>query len=444
MLAPSLRPSHDPLAIAADRLRAGQRVRDGIAAPSFASPEHREFYESQAPELLGSGWMGVGKSRLLCEKAWHLALEYPGSELALFRKVHKSLASTTERTFWQEVADPRYVVARNQTDNWVDLSAGGRPSRIWFLGLDQDPKTGQPTKVGSLNLDWAGVDEAIQLDESDWILLGGRLRRTSMPYRQLAAITNPASPKHWLKVHFTPSTEARQFIVLRENRFLTEDYIERLGTMGEGYHARRLAKGEWVAAEGTIWLLPDEQIAKVEPREWKRVVAGIDWGFVHAFACEVVAESGSGTRATIAEVYTNGRLLDDIIPELLELQTRLKIESFYGDPSEPENIERCRRKGLRIEAAINDVLPGIDAVAASIKKGEIVDSSCTGLLGELPEYTWQRDRASGEAKEKPIELHDDACDAWRYAHMALDVGGGFGDYYRDALAQMRADKAAAA
>lgn len=93
---------------------------------------------------------------------------------------------------------------------------------------------------------------------------------------------------------------------------------------------------------------------------------------------------------------------------------------------------------MRITAATNDVIPGIDAVAASIKAGETVSPRCTGLLAELPDYTWQRDRSSGEAKEKPVELHDDACDAWRYAHMALDAGGGWGDYYRDETARLRA------
>ena len=250
---------------AADALRAGQRVRDGIASPEFASPVHRRFYESRAPELLGSGWMGVGKSRLLCEKAWHLALEYPGSELALFRKVHKSLAATTERTFWQEVVDPRYVVARNQTDSWVEVSAGGQPSRIWFLGLDQDPKTGYASKVGSLNLDWAGVDEAIELSEADWMMIGGRLRRTAMPFRQVAAVTNPAGPKHWVKARFTPSTAEHEMVFLRENRFLTADYIRRLETMGEGMRAQRLAKGLWVVAEGAAWYLPDARVRPPDP-----------------------------------------------------------------------------------------------------------------------------------------------------------------------------------
>lgn len=432
----------DPLAIAAERLRAGHRV----AAPrEFASPDHEAFYASRAPEICASSAMGMGKSRVLCQKAWDLALQYPGAQLGLFRKVQNSLAATTEVTFWSEVADMRFVVARNRSEHWVDVGApGGRVSRIWFLGLDPNPETHVPSKVGSLNLDWAGVDEAIELTEPDWIMLGGRLRRTSIPFRQLAAVTNPASPKHWLKRRFTPATDTRQWFAFTQNRFLPEDFLARLASMGDDVTAQRLAKGMWVAAEGTIWFLPDDQIRAPGQDTWKRVVGGIDWGFVHAFAAEIVGESGSGRKATLDEVYHRGKLLDDLIPILLEKQALWKVQVWYADPSEPEYIATCRKRGLKVEPATNDMTPGLTEVATSIKAGETVDPRCLGLLSEIPEYTWQRDRATNMSKEKPIEVNDDACDAWRYAHMGLATGEtGLLGYYRD-ITQKRAAAAAEA
>lgn len=412
----------DPVAIAAARLRAGHRV---TVAREFASPDHEAFYDSQAPEIAASSAMGMGKSRVLCQKAWDLAMKYPGAQLGLFRKVQNSLAATTEVTFWSEVADPRFVVARNRTEHWVDVGPPtARPSRIWFLGLDPNPETHVPSKVGSLNLDWAGVDEAIELTEPDWIMLGGRLRRTAMPFRQLAAVTNPASPKHWLKRHFTPPDETREWYAFTANRFLPDDYRARLASMGDGVEAQRLAQGLWVAAEGQIWFLPDAQITEPGQDTWKRVVGGIDWGFVHAFAAEIVGESGSGRRATLDEVYARGKLLDDLIPELLEKQARYNVSAWFADPSEPEYIEHCRRKGVHVVPAINDVGPGLAAVASSIKAGETVSPLCIGLLSEIPEYTWKRDRSTNLSIEKPVEINDDACDAWRYAHMGLeDVAG---------------------
>jgi len=156
---------------------------------------------------------------------------------------------------------------------------------------------------------------------------------------------------------------------------------------------------------------------------WKRVVAGIDWGFVHAFACEVVGQTGSGRLAVLREVYRRATLVDDLIPELRALQARYRIDTFYADPSEPEYIAACQKAGLPVIPATNDVLPGIEAVSSAIKSGMTVDPSCTGLLDELPNYTWAPDRATGNLKEAQIKVGDDACDGLRYAVMGLTAGG---------------------
>jgi PBSX family phage terminase large subunit len=414
----------DPLERAAELLEAGVRRRQGLARPEFASPEHEAFYDSQAAELLLSGWMGAGKSRILCEKAWSLALEHPGATFGLFRKVAASLPATTARTFWKDVADPAYVTGSNKSESWVEVSAGdARPSRIYFLGLDPDPITGVPSKVGSLDLAWAGVDEAIELSSADWTMLQGRLRDPAMPWHQLAGATNPGSPKHWLKQRFTPADDRHEFLVATQNRFLPPDYLERLRGLPDDVHGKRLGKGLWVAAEGAIYALPDEQIRAADPETiWRRKVGGIDWGFVHAFAAEVVLESGSGRRHVAEELYGSGRLIEDLIPQLLELQEIWELEAWYADPSEPEYIETCRRRGVRIETATNDVGPGIDAVAASITAGMTIDPRCEGLLGEIPDYRWKPDRLTGGLKEEPLKEDDDAVDALRYGVMALERG----------------------
>ena len=48
-----------------------------------------------------------------------------------------------------------------------------------------------------------------------------------------------------------------------------------------------------------IWDFPVDQMKAPNITEFKRVVAGVDWGFVHAFACEVVGQSGSGRLSVV-------------------------------------------------------------------------------------------------------------------------------------------------
>ncbi len=391
-----------------------RQISDELAEPlDYASDEHLAFFESKAIELVASGWMGAGKSRILCQKAWMIAMRYPGVTVGLFRKAQNSIAATTERTFARDVVDARYLApgheGRNKSEHWWGLANG---SRIYFLGLDPDPVTGVPSKVGSLDLGWAGVDEAVELSEEDWIMLLGRLRDPRMPWHQLAAATNPGPPKHWLRLRTFGQEPERLFLTITGNRFLRDDYRAILASLPDTAAGKRLGQGLWVAAEGAIWILPDAQV-RDEPGPWKKVEAAVDWGFVHAFACEVGGISGSGRIAIIDEIYEKGLTIDQIISRLKIVKELHGITRFWGDPSEPAYIAQCRQAGLPMEPAQNDVLPGIDTVARAIAAGMTVSPSCRGLLTELPSYTWAPNRAGG-FHEKPIEINDDAADALRY------------------------------
>lgn len=411
--------------LARQRLRALPRhYRDAVReelGPRFVNPQQAAFFDSEAPEVLYSGAFRAGKSRIGCEKAYSLAQRYPGIPIGIFRKTAASLAASTERTLLHDVIPRAEIVRSNRTERWYELANG---SRIWLFGLDPDPITGLPSKVGSVELGWAFVDEAAECSEADWIMVKGRLSWPGIGYHQIAAATNPASPKHWLKVRFTPSTAERVYLHAStlDNPALPADYLAEASAMGDGYFRARYIEGKWVAAEGQIWILPDAQVQPVMVQTWHRTVAGIDWGYQHAFACEVLAESSIGRRAVVEEVYSRGRTIASLIPDLLALQARRGIETFYADPSEPAYIDECRAAGLNVMAATNDVLPGITAVAEELRRGLLVDTSCTGLLNEVPGYVWQTDKASGQPKDVPVKVGDDACDALRYAVMGLRGG----------------------
>ena len=373
--------------------------------------------------------MGAGKSRIGCEKITDLALSYPGAQFGVVRKTFHSLNATTARTFWRDVVNPSYIVGRNKSEGWVELSRGRKreASRIWFMGMDTDPETGVASKVGSFDGACIFVDEAVELTEADWILLLGRLRDPRMPWHQLMAATNPGAPNHWLKRRFTPPVPGQReyyHATAADNALLPADYQRAIKGLPDNVFGKRLGQGLWVAAEGAIYAFPPEQVASPPPdQRWKRIVAGIDWGFVHAFACEIVGVTGSGRLAVLGEIYRTGALLEDLIPGLLRLQTALNIDGFYADPSEPEYIASCQRAGLQMVPATNDVLPGINAVSVAIRQGMTIDPACRGLLTELPNYRWAPERTTGGFREKPVEEGDDACDALRYAVMALAESG---------------------
>lgn len=424
-------------AIAAERLR----VMRAALGPEFANASQERFFDSQARELLYSGAMGAGKSRILCEKGYRIALQYPRCTVGIFRKVKASMAATTVRTFTQDVMRLADVRARNMTESWYELHNG---SRIYFLGLDPDPITGVPSKIGSLELAWAGVDEAVELTEGDWSMLLGRLRDPRIPWHQLAAATNPGAPTHWLKLRFTPGGPEREYLhaTALDNRFLPDDYRAIIEALPDNAIGRRLGKGEWAAVEGAIWTLPLEQV-KPPTGEPKRVVAGVDWGFVHQFAIEVVAQSGSGRLAVVREVYESGLGLDQMIepylasdglrPGIARTLEETGVSSVACDPSEPAlmaQLQRllgehrarhgheCRLRAT-VKAATNTMSTGLQAVDKAFRSGMTVDPSCRGLIAEVPGYTWAPNKQGG-FHERPVEVGDDACDALRYAVMEFE------------------------
>lgn len=409
----------------------------------FANDQQVTFFDSQSPEIIYSGAMGAGKSRILCEKAWAVASDHPGVTVGIFRKVAASLPATTMRTFFRDVADVTLIANRNRSESWIELRNG---SRVYFLGLDPDPLTGVPSKVGSLDLACAYVDEAVELAASDWIMLLGRLRDPRITWHQLGAATNPGPATHWLKSRFTPPTDGRVYLhaTAADNRLLPADYQAMIASLSGGTDAAtmRLVDGLWANAEGAIWTLPDAQVRAAAQDTWHRVVAGVDWGFQHAFACEVIGETGTGGRAVLGELYAHGWTIDEVIPALKALRVAHSIEEFHADPSEPAYIRQCVEAGLPMVAATNDVLPGLTAVSQSFRNGMTVDPGCVGLIGEIPGYVWKRDRATGNTVDVPVKVLDDACDALRYGVMALDGRGGWVAFYRD-MAERRRQEAAA-
>ncbi len=421
------------LAIEALPLDVLSEVR-AMLGPSFASPEQESFYDSQHREVLYSGWMGAGKSRILCEKAWDIADRHPGCTVGVFRKVAASLPATTLRTFLRDVMGPRVhrIARQNLTESWWELDNG---SRIYFLGLDPDPITGVPSKIGSLELAWAGVDEAIEVTEGDWMMLLGRLRDPRVPYHQLAAATNPAHPKHWLLLRFLGEEPKRLLLRASGNRFLPDDYQAILDSLPDNAIGRRLGKGEWAAAEGAIWRVMDWQVKPADAPA-KRTVIGIDWGFVHAFAAEAVGRTSTGRMSVRGEIVARGLGIDQLTEPLAAFAEHHDAATFVCDPSEPGLMDQLSRglmqhrrqhQGCKLRAsvtaAINDVLPGIAAVDKALRDGMLVDPACTQLLAEIPGYTWMPARGGGY-QERPVEIDDDACDALRYAVMAFEPNPG--------------------
>ncbi|CAM5367252.1 PBSX family phage terminase large subunit [Streptomyces californicus] len=64
--------------------------------------------------------------------------------------------------------------------------------------------------------------------------------------------------------------------------------------------------------------------------------------------------------------------------------------------------------------ADNAVLDGIRTISSLLGTGDLlIHESATGLVEELPGYSWD-DTAAEAGEDKPIKENDHSCDALRY------------------------------
>lgn len=242
---------------------------------------------STAPRLLFSGAFGAGKTIVLCAKGLKLSLDYHHNYGLICRKVRATLGQTTLKTFMERVCPGELIANYNKSEGLVTLTNG---SQILFGGLDD------PLKLGSLELGWAGIDEAIESTEDDWRMLEGRLRLIDVPHTIMAA-TNPGPPAHYLyRMFFTEHRGEVYQAGTLENPELPEDYKQRLEEF-EGTYYDRYVLGKWVGMEGLVYSAFDEKICLIPrfeiPKSWL-VYVGHDFGDAHTAALFLAENPGTG------------------------------------------------------------------------------------------------------------------------------------------------------
>ena len=252
------------------------------------------FMESEASRLLFSGAFGAGKTVVLCAKGLKLSLDYPKNFGLICRKVRATLGQTTLKTFLDRVCPKELIRDYNKSEGLVTLTNG---SQILFGGLDD------PLKLGSLELGWAGMDEAIETEEDDWKMIEGRLRLVGVPH-QIFAATNPGPPAHYLhRMFFTEGRGEVYQAGSLENPELPEDYKARLGEF-EGTYYDRYVLGEWTGMEGLVYSAFDEKTCHISrfeiPKNWL-IYVGHDFGDANPAALFYAENPGTGELFAFAE-----------------------------------------------------------------------------------------------------------------------------------------------
>lgn len=395
-------------------------------------PKQAIFVRSERKEILYSGAFGAGKTRALCYRAMRIAQEHPAARVGLTRKTMVSLKATTLVTLMQPDGDlppvlpyGSYHYLKSPGEECITLKGGGS---IIPFGCDN------PQKVGSLQLTDCCVDEAIELDEEEWIMLLGRIRvrfthkNGKENKRTIAAATNPGPPTHFLHERFyTNKTKDRHLIETSslDNWYLAPDTIASYCTF-TGAALKRYVCGEWCVFEGAVYPMFDASIHECHrpAYDWVRYVAGVDYGFKHPMVMRLHGVDGDGRSHVLSEFYKTGVTSDELIDVAKTAVQHYGRIMFIIDPSAAELRTKMKRANLSTRKANNDVMGGIQCVQNALTVAQDGKPRLTfqaGLEGtrEYYSYRWR----NSAAKDDPLKENDDACDADRYAMMEITRSG---------------------
>jgi len=353
----------------------------------------------------------VQKMILKACKQW----KYPRRMLFL-RKV----ATTIKKSIFQDVLDclsafqllPYCKV--NKSDFEIRLPNG---AQILFAGMDD------PEKIKSIKgISDVVMEEATEFTPEDFMQLRIRLREAKHLQRQLVMMFNPVSKANWVFNQFFIAEPPKGTVIYqstyKDNQFLdqaTRDTIEELASTNPAYY-RIYALGEFATLDKLIFPRYKKQV--VDREQLRRIpdYYGLDFGYANDPSVLIhVKLDLKQRRLYILDEYSKSGMLNNEIATVITSFGYAK-EIITADVAERKSIAEIRLHGI---PRIRPSRKGKDSILQGIQFMQqfqlIVDERCTHTIEELENYTWQKDRKSGEYVNKPVDSFNHCIDAIRYA-----------------------------
>lgn len=382
-----------------------------------------EDYTARYRIYYGGG--GSGKSHFIVQR-FILKASTARRKILCLRKV----GSTLKNSVFQLLIDQLkffglYSLCKINVSNFtVELPNG---SSFICVGLDN------PEKIKSI----AGItdiwlEEATDFTQEDFNQLDLRLRHPTAPNQEIVLSFNPISKQNWCyKLFFAedPSLEgfrakcAIQKTTYLDNHFLPQSYIDSIQglKLTNPTYYRIYALGEFCSLDKLIY--PYFQIAESPPREtdWKLLI-GLDFGYINDPSALIVSylDQRNSTIYIVDEIYKRG-LLNNEIATLIKTKGLAK-ELIIADSAEQKSIEEIKRAGV---ARIRAAKKGQGSILQGIQKLQqfklIVSPKCEFTIAELQNYSWRKDKKTGEYINEPIDEWNHALDALRYSLQCAEI-----------------------
>jgi len=419
---------------------------DELILPSpvlFLPKQLRVFTLCQFADcVLYSGAFRAGKTLVLANVSIKTCIDNPGC-VGLLGALVDSMARDVilgtlvqQLDLYQEAIDrmltPRGLsykiieqVNRTQGKMEVRFTNG---SKIYIRPCDDE------RKLAGRTIDFFGLDEAVDMDETIFTQLIGRKSGTgNLGHKFGLLTTNPGAENHWIyKYFFTdpqPNFEAVETTTY--DNVLLPDYKSYINSLERVYDSdwiNRYLDGKWGAFSGQIFKEfnlerhTGQYIAG--GMKFPKYIAGVDYGMRSPTCIVVFGISDYNKMYAVEEFYQSDISARDTAKRLQDLNNKYNFDSVYIDPTAADLVTQAynldvpcgtMKGNTPVSLADNDVAKSISKLKSFFKKDVIFfDKTCVNTIKQFQSYRYKKDT------EQPFKKDDHAVDAVRYAITDFD------------------------
>lgn len=387
---------------------------------------YNKFWNFKGRYLLVKGSRGSKKSTTAAMKIIFLMMKYPLMNALVVRQTF----NTQRDSCWRQLkwATQRLGVAALWNFTVVPLEATYKPTgqKIYFRGLDDPLKiTSITVDKGFVNLVW--FEEAYEIKSEEAFNKIDLSIRGELPdgyFKQIIMTFNPWSEHCWIKKRFfdVPNTDNKLALTTtyKCNQWLGEDDLKVFDEMKERYPRRYEIEGlgHWGISEGLIytnWKVQDFDRERLQ----LPLAIGLDFGWEDPTAISVMRVDEEHKKLYICDEFYSQHQTLDLVAQWLKDHGYSK-SVIMADAAEPRSIVQLQQKGI---LKIKEAKKGPKSIMQGVRKLQeyemIVHPSCKNFEIELSNYTFDKDKQTGEWVDKPIDEFNHLMDASRYGIQCL-------------------------
>ena len=286
-------------------------------------------------------------------------------------------------------------------------------SVLLFKGLDDPEKIKSITDITDI---W--TEECSELSRDEFTQLDLRLR-SQAGNLQIFVSFNPVSKQNFVyQKWFANETPANTFILhttYKDNKFLPKEYIEALLEKQKSNHTyyKIYALGEFCTLDKLVyynWKVEDFDHTQIKGK----LLVGLDFGYTND-PTALVASVMTDKKIYIFKEWVDTNKTNPQIAQVIK-SLGFQKSTIICDSAEPKSIQELRQNGIY---AARESTKGPDSIIHGIQRlweyEIIVHPSCQEVITEFENYSWQKDKTTGEYINKPIDMFNHCMDALRYS-----------------------------